>query len=151
MQPMVHQELLNGKLPKSIVTKREDNGYNSDNHGRSTSSPSPTPLSGIDNNSSNPSNLHLDASLINEAPIPPLLVTPPSPPKFHNMCYSPIAKRYPPPKLVQNTSTGSLLNAMNNVPPMMMNDTTMLHINTSCHSLYSQSSIPSKSCSATPC
>ena len=41
---------------------------------------------------------------------------------------------------------------MNTLQPMIMiNDTTMLHNNTSCHSLYSQSSITSKSCSATPC
>ena len=130
----------------------EDNDHgNSDNPARRKTSPSPTPLSGINNNSSN---IHIDPSIADEPPSPPLLVTPPSPPKSHNMCYSPIAKRFSPPKLIQNASTGSLLDAIQCVQqPMPINDTAMLHNNSSTHSLYShsQSSMPSKSCSATPC
>eukprot|EP01083_Nonionella_stella_P081040 223028_1 len=41
---------------------------------------------------------------------PPLLRTPPSPPKSHNICFSPVAPRYRvPPKLIKKASECSLL------------------------------------------
>ena len=156
------EELLNGKLPKSMARDRKksnpessDNAATNNKSNRKTS-PSPTPLSGTETDNNNNDDNDIDAKSVDnndtlrlhemqcdQVPSPPLLRTPPSPPKIHNELYSPVAKRYPPPKLIQNASTGSLLDPMPEItekPPCLQPHPSLTH------SLYSQPSIPSKSC-----
>ena len=70
-------------------------------------------------------------------------------PKIHNELYNPVAKRYSPPTLIQSASSASLLDT---IPEITENHPRLSNPPSFTHSLYSQSSNPSKSCTPiTPC